>query len=79
LQPLEKVEVKERPAEFAVGNALQPDRFLFLDDFPDGVVFDRAQLVFRNFVSLKARACILETLGPEQAADVVGAERRVQP
>ena len=41
--------------------------------------FDDAQLVFRDFVSLKARACVLETLGPEQAADMVGAERWVQP
>ena len=29
LQPLQEVDVKERAAELAVGDALQPDRFLF--------------------------------------------------
>jgi hypothetical protein len=56
LQPLEKVDVKHRPAEFAVGNALQSERFLLLDDGADSVVFEGTQFVFRDFVSLKTLA-----------------------
>ena len=43
-EPLEEVDVKERAAELAVGDALQADVLLLPDDVADGVVFDRAQL-----------------------------------
>src|SRR5688500_11676619 len=64
LQSLQKIEVKELSAELAVGDALQPDDFLLADDVPDGVVFDRAQLVLRDLFLLETPARVLEMLGP---------------
>jgi hypothetical protein len=40
IEPPEKVEVPPRAAEFPVGNGVQADRFLLLDDGFDLAVFD---------------------------------------
>ena len=54
---LEEVDVEERAAEFAVGDALQARVFLQLDDVADGVVLDRAQRLGVDLARLKrARA-----------------------
>ena len=78
LQPLQEVDVKERAAELAVGDALQPDRFLFPNHITDGFVFDPAELLLRDFTALASRARVFQMLGPEQTADVLGAKGRVQ-
>jgi hypothetical protein len=79
LQPLQEIDVKEGAAELAVGDALQTNGFLFADDLADGVIFDRTQFFLRNLVSIEARPRLLEMRRPEQTADLVGAERRVEP
>jgi hypothetical protein len=56
--------VKEGAAEFAVGDTLQPDPFLLLDNLPDGIVFDRAQLVSGDLVPLKPLTRLLEPPRP---------------
>jgi hypothetical protein len=71
--------VKERPAELAIGDALQTDRFLLLHHITYGVVLNRAKLFFRDLVSLKTCARFLQMLGSKKTADVISAKRRVQP
>ena len=66
--------MKERAAEFAVCDALQPDGFLLADDLSNGVVFDGAQRVSGELVPLKALTRLLETLRPQQAAYMIRAE-----
>jgi hypothetical protein len=76
---LEKVHVKKRTPELAVGDALQPDGFLFLHHIANRFVFDGTQLFFGDFAALKTSARVFHSLWTEQTADLVGAERRIQP
>jgi hypothetical protein len=68
--------VKEGAAEFAVGDTLQPDRFLLLDNLPDGIVFDRAQLVSGDLVPLKPLTRLFEPLRPQKAPYMIRTEWR---
>jgi len=72
----EEIVVPERTAVFAVGDRLQPDRFLLLDDAFDLAVFDRLQLLGRDLAALALGAGVFQCRGAKKAADVVGAERR---
>ena len=77
--PVERVDEVHVPggaAELAVGDRLQPGLLLHADDVPDRLVLGlREALVVEPAGGV--RLARLEQLGrPQQAADVVGAERR---
>ena len=63
-------------AELAIGDRLQADGLLFPDCFPNAAVFDFRQLLFFQYPILEFLSCIRKLSGTEQAADLVGAERR---
>ena len=73
----QEIEMPPRAAEFAVGDRLQADLFLLLDDVLDLAVFDRLQLggAVISPLARRSRACF-QRGGPQQAADMIGAERR---
>src|SRR6266508_4953005 len=62
---------------FAVGRDLQSDLLLFLDDLLDLAVLDLRERVGGNLAALALGASCLEGRGAQQAADVVGAIRRL--
>src|SRR5207247_11026104 len=72
----EKVEVPPGAAEFAVGHRLEPDLLLLLDDALDLAVFHRLELGRADLALGASLARLLERRRTQQAADVVGAERR---
>ena len=57
------------------GCELQADRRLLVHDFFDLHVLGLAQIVGRNLALLQSGARLLDARGPQQAADLVGAER----
>ena len=73
----EKVEVPPGAAELAVGDGLEPHLFLLLDHALDLAVFDRLELgrADRALGALLARR--LQGRRTQQAAHVIGAERRL--
>ena len=72
-----EIEMPPRAAEFAVGRALQPDLFLLLDDLLDLAVLDLLELRRVDLALLALGARFLERRGAQEAADDVGAERRL--
>src|SRR6185312_9945641 len=76
LETPEEIEVPPRAAEFAVGRELEPDLFLPLHDARDLSVLDRLQGRGVDLALGEFRARILERGRAQQAADMVGAERR---
>src|SRR5262249_2878556 len=78
VQLAEKVVVPEAAAELAVGDRLEPHMPLLADDLLDLAVLDLLQLLGRDLAFLAARARRLERLRAQQAADVVGAIRRLR-
>src|SRR5262249_18982910 len=64
-------------AEFAVGDRLQPDAFLFFDGVLDLAVLDRFELIGADFAFGALLARRLERRRPQQAADMIGAKRRL--
>src|SRR6185295_6494512 len=75
---LEKVDVEVGAAELAVGDAAQPHVLLEADDLGDRVVLDGAQLRGRDLALGAALARVEQAPGPEEAADVIGAKRRLR-
>ena len=73
-QLLQKVDVEVGAAELAVGDALQADIFLELDDLGDRLVFDFAQPFGRDLAVRMLFAGFEQDLGAQEAADVIGAE-----
>ncbi len=72
----EKIEMPPGAAEFAVGDRLQADLFLLLDDALDLAILDLLQLRPRVISPLAfLRARLVDRLRAQQAADMVGAER----
>ena len=65
-----------RAAKFAVGDRLQADVFLFPDDAFDLAVFQSLQVRSGDFAFGALRTRILQHRRPQQAPDVIGAERR---
>ena len=72
----EKIEMPPGAAEFAVGRKLQPDRGLPVHDLLDLQILGLAQILGGNFALLEFGARFLDARRPQQAADLVGAERR---
>ena len=63
-------------AKLAVGGEFQPDLLLLLDRPFDLAVFDRAQCFGSDLVALAFGARLFQRRRPQQASDMVGAERR---
>src|SRR5262249_24946182 len=78
-----EVEVPPRAAEFAVGDRLKADLLLLLDDLPDLAVLDRLGIGSRHpplpplRPARDLRPRLLDRRGAHQAADVIGAKRRL--
>src|SRR5262249_20301772 len=72
----EKIEMPPRAAEFAVGDRLQSDAFLFFDDVLDLVVLDCFEFIDVDFAFGVPLARRFERRRPQQAADMIGAKRR---
>ena len=73
----EEIEMPPGAAEFAVGDELEPDLFLLLDDLLDLAVLDLFQLGRGDRALFALRARLLDRRGAQQAADHVGAEGRL--
>jgi hypothetical protein len=73
----EEVEVPPRAAELAVGDGVKSDFFLLFDDALDFAILDRLQRLAGYGAAGALRARFMNGRRPEQAADVVGAERRL--
>src|SRR6516164_1093181 len=71
-----KVEVPPGAAELAVGNRLQADLFLFPDDRANLTVFDLLEFGCTDVVVGAALARLFQGGRAQQAADMIGAERR---
>ena len=68
--------VPERAAVFAVGDGVQADVFLLLDDLDDLRVLNLFQLIIGDLALLVLGARFVNGLGAQNAADMVGAEWR---
>jgi hypothetical protein len=75
-EALEEIEVPEGAAELAVGDRLEPKLLLQLDRVADRLVLDPAQLLGGDGPGFPLVARVEQFLGAQQAADMVGAERR---
>src|SRR5581483_9978102 len=73
----EEIEMPPRAAEFAVGDRLQTDLLLAPDDPLDLAVLDRLEFGRRDVALGALLARLLQRRGAQQAADVIGAERRL--
>ena len=73
---LEEVDVEERAAEFAVGDAVQAPVLLLLHDLANRFVFHCAQRCGVDLAFLAPGARLLEFLGTQEASDVIRAKRR---
>jgi len=74
----QKVEVPPVAPELAVGDALEPDRFLLDHRFADCGVLRGAQRIGARLAPPPARAGFGERRRTQQAADLVGAKRRLR-
>ena len=74
----QEIDVKERAAEFTVGDAAQAEVLLELDDLADRAILDRAQLGGRKRCALRGSARLEQILRPQETADVIGAKRRLR-
>ena len=77
VEPPQEVEMPPGAAEFAVGDRLQAGRFLLLDDVLDGAVLDRFEFGGADLAFGAALARCFQRGRPQQAADMIGAERRL--
>src|SRR5262249_32057285 len=73
----EEIEVPPRAAELAVGCELEADLLLLAHDLLDLAVLDLLELRIGDRALLVLGACVLERSGAQEAADMVGAERRL--
>ena len=71
-------EIKMPPGatKFAIGGEFQPDLLLLFDRPFDLAVFDRAQRFGGDLVALALEARLFQRRRPQQASDMIGAERR---
>ena len=72
----EKIEMPPGAAKLAIGDRLQADIFLLLDDTLDLAVLDFLELRGRNFAFGALLACFFQRCRTQQATDMVGAKRR---
>ena len=73
----EEIEMPPGAAELAVGDGLQADLLLLLDDALDLAVFDRLEVGGADLALGALCPRLLQRCGAQQAADMVGAERRL--
>src|SRR5436190_15763740 len=73
----EKIVVPEGAAKLAVGDRTETDLFLLANDRGDLAVFDRLELVGAHLAALALSSQLFEYSRAQQAADMVGAERRL--
>ncbi len=73
---LEEVDVEIRAAELAVGDRLQAGVLLHLHDLGDRAILDRPQVRRRDLAARLPVARLQQVLRAQEAADVIGAERR---
>ena len=71
---LQKIVVPGDAPVLAVGDRLQSDALLLADDLLDLAIFDFRQRVRADFATLALFPRFFERRGPQQAADMVGAE-----
>src|SRR5215813_14662668 len=64
-------------AIFPVGDRFEPGRLLLLDQCRDLAILDRLELSRRDRALLALRPSVLQRRRPQEAADVVGTERRL--
>ena len=76
LEPLEEIDVEIGAAELAIGDRLEADILLGADDLANAFVLERMQVLGRKLAGGEFLARRLEALGSEEAADMIGAERR---
>lgn len=77
VEALIEIEVPPRAAELAVGDGAKTDLLLLLDDLFDLAVFHRLELSGCDLALVMPGACLPQGGGTQQAADMVGAERRL--
>src|SRR5262245_50837056 len=77
VDPAEEVVVPEGAAKLAVGDRLEADVLLLTDDLRDLAVLDRLELLGGDLAALAPPARRFQGGGAQQAAHVIGAERRV--
>src|SRR5262249_19789240 len=77
IEGFQKIEMPPRAAIFPVGRELEPDLLLSADDLLDFTVLDLAQRSGRNLAALAFPTRLFERRGTQQAADVIGAVRRL--
>ena len=76
VKPAEEIVIPERTPELAVGDGLKADVLLLFDDGRDFAIFDRLQRVGRDLAFLVFCPGLFQRRSAQQAADVVGPERR---
>src|SRR5215470_16549220 len=72
----QKIEMPPGAAKLSVGRKLQANGSLLVHDFLDLHILDLAQIVGRDLALLMFGASLLDAGRTQQAADLVGAERR---
>ena len=77
VEPLEKIVVPGDAPVLAVGHRFKPDHLLLADHAFDLAVFDGRQLVGADLAARAFLARFLQRCRAQQAADVVGTERRL--
>src|SRR5262249_32728073 len=79
VEPSVEIEVPPGTAELAVGRELQPDLLLFFDDLLDLAILDFTQVLGRDLARGALGTRLLERCRAQQAADMIGAKRRLGP
>ena len=74
---LQEVEVEPRPPELAIGDGAHAEPFDAANGVGDRRVFDLAQLGCGDLIIGALRPSLVHRVRTQQAADLVGAERRV--
>ena len=77
VQAPQEVEMPPGAAELAVGDRRKPDLLLLLDDALDLAVLDRLEVGGSDLALGALLARLLQRGRAQQAADVIGAERRL--
>ena len=76
VDPLDEAAPIGAAAEFAVGHDLQPDLLLHLHDIADALILNLRKMRVVDALARMVAECLTQHLRPQQAADMVGAERR---
>jgi hypothetical protein len=66
------------PPELAVADRIETNRFLLRHDFADRCILDRRERGSIDFTLAELTACFDQMRRPQQAANLIGAERRLE-